>query len=133
MVVAVTLAVAFFCERRILVPSVASFELRGSQVYQPLFYLFRYLVHEAHRILVAVAEAHPSAYAGFIIRYGTRPIECRSALVLVPYVNHEVHVFVRRIDPQLAQVLVPFLLERGKFFLYAFFFREFFNCKRTSY
>ena len=101
------LMVAHFGERLILVISTAVFEHSRREIEHTLSCALGYLMNEAQQILVAVTEAHSSAYTALEIRSGTRHIERYHALVLIPDVYHSVYLLVGRINMILTEQVVP--------------------------
>ena len=106
--------VAAFRQRLVLVVAAAVGELRGGNVDDALAGTSGYLVHEAHEVLVGVAEAHAAADAA--LKEGSRAghVERDHALVLVPDVDHAVQLLVAALQHVVVQQAVPVSLQFGK-------------------
>ena len=71
-------------------------------------------MHEAHKILVRIPEAHSAADSALEERSRTRHVEGDHTLVLVPYVHHPVHLLVRSRNAETSEQVVPVGAEFGE-------------------
>ena len=71
-------------------------------------------MHEAHQVLVGIAETHASANATLEERCRAREVEGDHALVLVPDVHHAVQLVVARLHLVDVQQGIPVLAELGE-------------------
>ena len=109
--VAADLVVALLSQRLILVIASAVFQLCGSQIDQTLSCSVRNLVYEAQQVLVGVTEAHTTTDTALEVRSGTRHVKGNHALILVPDVDHTVHLVIRSLDAVLGQQCIPHCLQ----------------------
>ena len=89
-------------------------ELGGGYVYDTLAGTLRNLMHEAHKVLIGVPEAHSAADSALEERCRTGHVEGDHALVLVPDVDHPVHLLLRTLHGIYVQQGVPICLKLGK-------------------
>ena len=89
-------------------------ELGGGYVYDTLAGTLRNLMHEAHKVLIGVPEAHSAADSALEERGRTGHVEGDHALVLVPDVDHPVHLFLRTLHRIYIQQGIPICLELSK-------------------
>ena len=71
-------------------------------------------MHEAHEVLIRVAEAHASAYAALEERCRAREVERYHTLVLVPDVHHAIELVVTRFYLIYIEQGIPVLAEFGE-------------------
>ena len=76
--------------------SAAVLELGGSDVDDPLPCTVGNQMYETEQVLTGVTEAHAAADARFVIGSGTGHVESYHTLILVPDIDHAVHLIVRR-------------------------------------
>ena len=88
-------------------------ELGGRNIQQPLSCLFGDHVDKAQQILAGVPEAHAPAHAAFEVAGGTGHIKGDHALVLVPDVDHPVHLLVAGGGGVVGKELLPVLCQLG--------------------
>ena len=98
-----------------LVVGAAVGKLRSRDVQNPLPGPLRDHVHEAQQVLAGVPEAHAPARAAFKVGGGAAHVEGDHALVLVPGVDHEVHVFIRGANLKIGEQArpIPAQLQEG--------------------
>ena len=102
------------CKRLVLVIAASVRELGGSDVDDSFACSFRNLMNEAHEILVGVAKAHSSTDSTLEEGGRTGHIECDHTLVLVPDVDHPVHLFLLRLHYKDVKEGIPVGLELRK-------------------
>ena len=83
------------CKRLVLMVAASVRELCRCYVNDALARPFRDLMHESHKVLIRVAEAHSTADSALEERSRTGHIECDHTLVLVPYIHHPVELLLR--------------------------------------
>jgi len=108
------IGVALLGERLILMVSRAVLKLNRSDVDDSLAGIFRDKMDEAGQILAGIAEAHAAADAALEVGSGTGHIESDHALILVPDVDHAVHLLVLRLDLIAGEEIYPVFLELCK-------------------
>ena len=75
-------------------------------------------MHEAHEVLVGVAETHSTTDAALEERGGTGHVEGNHALILVPDVHHAVQFFFVGLHDVDVQQAVPVGFQFGKGSIY---------------
>ena len=78
-------------------------------------------MHKAHKILVRIPEAHSAADSALEERSRTRHIESNHTLVLVPDIDHPVHLLVRSRNAETSEQVVPVSAEFGECLVHFFF------------
>ena len=109
--VAADLVVALLGQRLILVIASAVFQLCRCQVDQTLSCSVRNLVYKAQQVLVGVTESHATADTALEVRCRTGHIKGDHALILIPDVDHAVHLVIRSLDAVLGQQCIPHCLQ----------------------
>ena len=89
-------------------------ELCRGNINDTLTGTWRNLMHEAHEVLVRIAEAHATAYAALEERCRAREVEGNHTLVLVPDVHHTVEFVVTRLHLIYIKEGIPILAEFSK-------------------
>ena len=115
---AADVVVAAFGQRLVLVVASSVGELGRSYVDDSFAGSFRYLMHEAHEVLVGVAETHSTTDAALEERGGTGHVEGNHALILVPDVHHAVQFFFVGLHDVDVQQAVPVGFQFGKGSIY---------------
>ena len=115
---AADVVVAAFGQRLVLVVASSVGELRGGYVDDSFAGSFRYLMHEAHEVLVGVAETHSTTDAALEERGGTGHVEGNHALILVPDVHHAIQLFFVGLHDVDVQQAVPVGFQFGKGSIY---------------
>ena len=108
--------VALLGQRLVLVVGGAVLHLGGGDVQNALAGQLGDDVHEAQQVLRGVAEAHAAADAALEVGRRARHMVGHGALVLVPGVEHAVHLDFRRVGLEVGQLLgkvVVDALQRG--------------------
>ena len=103
--------VSALCQRLVLMVTSSVRELCRSYVYDTLAGSFRYEMHEADKVLIGVTEAHSAADSAFEERCRTRHVERHHALILIPDVDHPVHLLLTASDGKDIQQSIPISLE----------------------
>ena len=104
----------------VLVIAAAVGELRRGNVDDALTGSRWYLVDEAHKVLVGVAEAHSPSYAALEEAGASREVEGHHALVLVPDVHHAIELVVARAYVIYTEQTVPVFLQLAESLVYLF-------------
>ena len=103
-------------ERLVLVVGAAVRELDRGDVQDPFPRALRDQVHEAQKVLAAVAEAHAAAGPALVIGSAAAHVEGDHALVLVPDVHHAVQLFLAAFQGEAGKQARPVgaeLIHRG--------------------
>src|SRR3712207_2275411 len=77
-------------------------------------------MHKAHEVLITIAESHATTYATLKETGRTAHAEGDHTLVLIPYIDHPIELFVRALYRINTQQTVPIgtqLVESGVYFL----------------
>ena len=121
---ATDVVVSSFCERLILMIAATIGELSRSNVDDALTGTAWHLMHEAHKVLVRIAEAHSTSDAALEERCRTREVERNHALILIPDVDHAVETLVARLNGIFVEQLVPLCSQLGESLVYSLNSRE---------
>ena len=108
------IGISLFGQRLVLVVGAAVRKLGGGDIDNPLPCPVRDQVHKAKEILAGIPKAHAPSDAGLVIGGGAGHVEGHHTLVLIPDVDHAVHLVVGRAYGVSGKEISPVFVQLAK-------------------